>query len=167
MLYIGICLYEYLFEPCCRITNNLSIINGIPTQCNRSLEILFISFKQSRKIFICQKVSQILRNVIIFYNIRNINDKVILYSVQITVLHHNENCQSSVKVTKEGTEGRRVHRSKATGLTPTVSYIREDPTYDKDTFYCVLQLMQLFKSIDDKKYKLHIVHAVCVVCKTP
>ena len=56
-------------------------------------------------------------------------DLLLHYRVQLTILHHNENCQRPVKLRKDGKPMRRIQRSKATKQIPTVQYVRENPTY--------------------------------------
>ena len=61
----------------------------------------------------------------------------------MTIMHHNENCQRNVKLTKDGKPFGKIKRSKATKLIPTVQYIREDPTYGNHLLYYLYILQGL------------------------
>lgn len=60
--------------------------------------------------------------------------KILNYcSIQLTILHHNENCQRNIKHKVDGTPMVVVHRSKATKLDPRAVYRREEASYGKYT----------------------------------
>lgn len=53
------------------------------------------------------------------------------FRLQLTVMHHNENCNRSLMTKKDGTLRKRIGRSKATQLKPVLSYVRAPATHGK------------------------------------
>jgi len=53
------------------------------------------------------------------------------FRTQISILHHNENCQRPILLGRDGLPRRQVKRCKTTKLVPTVQYSRTKPTYSK------------------------------------